>query len=426
MEQLEVIASFDWLEKEETIGVLNYENLRGSDVFSFEFSDEWLKNHPDIFLGHDLQQFTGIQYSQSGKGIFGCFADALPDRWGRRLINLRDEMLRRDSGLARRNLSDWDYLKGVEDIQRMGGFRFKNQSGSYLNADETYQVPPILSLNKLLEASNEVEKSYSKHEDPEVRWIQRLFRPGSSVGGARPKACVTDRGVLYIAKFPSIKDDIDVSRWEHFAHKMAKECGIKVAETKLIKTDSGHDVLLSRRFDRNDKGRRIHMASSLSLLGLTDGSGQESGNGYLDIVDFIVSNGCDTNVNLEELYKRVAFNIVIGNSDDHFRNHSFLLTKKGWGLSPAYDMNPTLNRHQSLLIDEYSNEANLDVLFEAHKSYLLDEDTAWGIIKDITRNMKYWESMARDCGINRKEIDVFSERINVGLQWKYGEGGLKK
>lgn len=427
MEQLEVIASFDWLEKEEKIGILNYENLRGSDVFSFEFSKVWLQKHPDIILGRDLQPFTGIQYAPTGSGIFGCFADALPDRWGRKLIDLRVHQLQRDDGQIRHRLSDWDYLKGVEDILRIGGFRFKNlQTGQFLNVADIYQVPPILSLDELLEASNEIEKSEYRHVEPEERWVQRLFQPGSSVGGARPKACVTDRGTLYIAKFPSIKDDMNISRWENFAHKMAEECGIRVAETKVVGTKSGNDILLSKRFDRNDDGSRIHMASSLTLLGLSDGAGQQTGNGYLDIVDFIVSHGCNVEKNLEELYKRVAFNIVIGNSDDHFRNHSFLLTKKGWELSPAYDMNPTLNRHQALLIDEHSNEANLDNLYDAHKSYMLDEHTAWSIIKDITRSMKYWDSTARKCGISHKEIDVFSERIEVGLEWKYGTGGLKR
>lgn len=427
MEQLEVIACFDWLEKEEVVGILNYENLRGSDVFSFEFSKGWLQNHPDIILGRDLQPFTGIQYSPTGNGIFGCFADALPDRWGRKLIDLRVHQLQRGDGQIRRRLSDWDYLKGVEDILRMGGFRFKDlKTGQFLNASSNYQVPPVLSLSELLEASKEIEKSEYSHVEPEERWVQRLFQPGSSVGGARPKACITDNGKLYIAKFPSIKDDINISRWEHFAHKMAKECGIMVAETKLVGTKSGNDILLSKRFDRKEDGSRVHMASTLTLLGLSDGSGQQTGNGYLDIVDFIVSNGSNVEKSLEELYRRVAFNIVIGNSDDHFRNHSFLLTKKGWMLSPAYDMNPTLNRHQALLIDEHTNEASLDILYDAHKSYMLDEHTAWSIIKDITRSMKYWDSTARICGINRREMDNFSERIESGLEWRYGGGGLKR
>ena len=412
MEQLAVIASFDWMETEEIIGLLNYENLRGSDVFSFEFSREWLQLHPDILLGRDLRPFTGIQYAPSEKGIFGCFADALPDRWGRRLIDLRIHQQQHADGQPRRRLSDWDYLRGVEDTLRMGAFRFKDiHTGEYLNAADTYQVPPILSLEELLEAAEEIEKSEYSHVEPEERWVQRLFLPGSSVGGARPKACITDGSSLYIAKFPSVKDDTDISKWEHFAHLMAKDCGINTANTQLVSTKSGHDVLLSKRFDRNADGHRVHMASSLTLLGLSDGAGWQTGNGYLDIVDFIVSHGSNVEKSLEELYRRVAFNICIGNSDDHFRNHSFLLTKKGWELSPAYDMNPTLSRHQALLIDEHSNEASLEALFAAHKSYMLDQQTAQQIINDVTHTMLHWESTAKACGLPRSEMNHYASRF---------------
>ena len=413
MEQVEVIASFDWLDSEETVGFLNYENLRGSDVFSFEYSRQWLQKHPDIFLGKDLKPFTGIQYASAGK-IFGCFSDALPDRWGRRLIDLRTRGQQNNSGMARRRLSDWDYLKGVEDALRVGGFRFKDVStGAILCSSDKNQIPPLLSLNELIEASIEIEKSEYAHIEPEERWIRRLFVPGSSVGGARPKACVSDRGNLYIAKFPSIKDNINIAKWEHFAHLMADKCGILTAQTRLLSTTSGHDVLLSRRFDRRDNGRRVHMASSLTILGLTDGDGQQTGRGYLDIADFIVSQGCNVEKSLEELYRRVTFNICIGNSDDHFRNHSFLLSKKGWVLSPAYDMNPTLSRHQSLLIDESSNDASLSVLLRAHKSYMLDETTARNIIGEVTTKMQQWENTARACGISKSEMAVFAERLNL-------------
>ena len=158
------------------------------------------------------------------------------------------------------------------------------------------------------------------------------------------------------------------------------------------------------------------MASSLTLLGLSDGNGWQTGKGYLDIVDFIVSHGSNVENNLEELYRRVAFNICIGNSDDHFRNHSFLLTKKGWELSPAYDMNPTLSQHQALLIDEQSNDANLDALYNAHSSYMLERSTARGIIENVTHGMKQWKAVANECGISRKEINDFAERIELCLK----------
>lgn len=419
---MEVMASFDWLEKEEKIGTLGHESLRGSDVFSFEFDKNWLNRHSDIILDRDLQPFTGIQYSPVANRIFGCFSDALPDRWGRRLIDLR--MAQEPKAKGRTTLSDWDYLKGVEDTLRVGGFRFKDSAnGAYISATPDYSVPPALHVDELLQAAGEIEKSDYKHMAPEEKWVQRLFQPGSSMGGARPKACVESGGHLYLAKFPSVKDTLNISRWEHFAHLMARECGINAAQTKVITTGTGQDILLSQRFDRTDDNRRVHMASSLTLLGLADGDGEKTGKGYLDMVDFIVTaGGTRIEADLEELYRRVAFNICIGNADDHFRNHAFLLDKKGWELSPAYDMNPTNSLYQALQIDDHSNDSDLNRLYEAHELYMLDETTARGIIMDVTRNMKYWEGMALDAGLSRREIFYFSERFEKGLSFQYSSG----
>lgn len=421
MEKLDVIASFDWMDKEEKVGSLGHEYLRGSDVFSFEFDKTWLKRYPKIDFGCDLRPYTGVQYSQ-GNHIFGCFSDTLPDRWGRRLIDLRASL--ETEGKASHTLSDWDYLKGVEDEMRMGGFRFQDPTdGSFISSTPSYSVPLAIHIDELLQAAKEIEKSEYKHLEPEKKWVQRLFQPGSSMGGARPKACVQSGGQLYLAKFPSINDDINVSQWEHFAHLMAKECGITVAETQVIKAGTGQDILLSKRFDRTEDNKRIHMASSFTVLGLTDGDGQRNGKGYLDIVDFIISGGGNhIEANLEELYKRVAFNICIGNTDDHFRNHAFLLGKDGWELSPAYDMNPTNSMFQALLIDANTNESSLNHLYNAHELYMLDETTARGIIMDVTRNMKYWESMAEDIGLPRREITYFTDRFEQGMEFQYGAG----
>lgn len=422
MEKLNVIASFDWMDKEEKVGTLGHEYLRGSDVYSFEFDKNWLKTFPKINLGRDLRPYTGVQYSQDNH-IFGCFSDALPDRWGRRLIDLRTSLDTERKAI--RTLSDWDYLKGVEDELRMGGFRFQNlASGEFINFTPGYSVPPIIHIDELLQAAKEIEKSDYKHLEPEKKLVQRLFQPGSSMGGARPKACVQNGNHLYLAKFPSINDDINVSRWEHFAHLMAKECGINAAETKVIKAGTGQDIFLSKRFDRTEENNRVHIASSLTVLGFTDGDGQRTGKGYLDIVDFIISGGGNhIEDNLEELYKRVAFNICIGNTDDHFRNHSFLLCKEGWELSPAYDINPTNSMFQALLIDANSNDSSLNSLYDAHEFYMLDETVARGIIKDVTKNMKYWEHMAVDIGLSRGEIAHFANRFEKGMDFQYG-GGL--
>jgi serine/threonine-protein kinase HipA len=200
---------------------------------------------------------------------------------------------------------------------------------------------------------------------------------------------------------------------------MAEHCGIHIATTKLITLSSGHDVFLSKRFDRTPDGKRIHMASALNLLGLTQEDTHKRYYAYPEIADFIVSNGTDVEKSLQELYRRIAYTICIGNTDDHLKNHSFLLTKKGWELSPVYDINPSVGHTHSLLIDGVSNASSLDNLFKAHKLYKLDKEVAFDIIKDVTQNMKNWKNTARDCGISEKDkaYDDFSQRFTEGMSW---------
>lgn len=422
MEKLEVIGSFDWLQGEERIGLLGHESQRGTNVFTFEYDPSWLRKHPSLNLGLELQPFPGIQYNPVKNKIFGTFSDALPDRWGRRLIDMRIRQEMKEKHEYRSQISDWDYLKGVEDSLRMGGFRFKEVGADhYMSFKENYSIPPIMYIDELLEAAGQIEKSELNKLAPESKWVQRLFQPGSSMGGARPKACIRDGSDLYVAKFPSIKDDINISRWEYFAIEMAKECGIQTADSRIVTSKDSRDIFLSKRFDRTSDGKRVHMASSLTLLGFNDGDGEENGKGYLDIVDFLLSNGSPhMESDLQELYRRVAFNICVGNTDDHFRNHAFLLYDDGWHLSPAYDINPTNKYFHALLIDGSSNESSLDVLYEAHESYMLDKTTARGIIKDVTRNMRYWETTAQRCGLSRNEIQLFQQRFEDGMSCKIG------
>lgn len=417
MERLEVIASFEWLVSEETVGYLGYDRLAGEDYYSFEYAKQWRQKHPDILLGTDLLPMSGKQYAESGKGIFGCFADSLPDYWGRLLIELKIKQNLNTKGRPLFNLSDWDYLKGVEDVLCVGGFRFKDmETGTFLNASENDQVPPMISLEKLYEASQEIEEKELAQEEP-ARWIERLFKPGSSVGGARPKACVSDGNDLYIAKFPSTIDAWNVGRWELFANKMAELCHISTACTQLVSLNNGHDIFLSKRFDRTTDGKRIHMASALNLLGLSSETPYEKYHSYSEIADFIVAHGTDIEQSLQELYRRVALSICIGNADDHLKNHSFLLTKKGWKLSPVYDINPSPNHTHCLLIDGLSNESSLDSLFAAHDLYKIGEDTAYAIIMETVHNMKCWEALARDCGLSDKEMSLFSQRFEEGCSF---------
>ena len=205
-----------------------------------------------------------------------------------------------------------------------------------------------------------------------------------------------------------MKDDYDAGLWEHFCHLLAKNAGINVAETKVLEINDKHHTLLSRRFDRTEDGKRIHFASAMTLLGLNDGDNATTGHGYIDIVDFIISSCTDVDANLRELFRRVAFNICVGNSDDHFRNHGFLLTSKGWTLSPAYDMNPTLNEYQSLLISNSSNKADLAILLDACEDYMLNRKTAEKIVSEEIEAVKGWRELVVRLGISKREMDVFA------------------
>ena len=411
MKTLLVYADFEWLEKPTLVGELGYESLRGSDSYSFKFDDDWLRRHSNIFLSADLNNYPGLQYTQPDKDIFGCFGDALPDRWGRLLLNRREQVLASEEKRPIRRLSSFDYLMGIDDFSRMGGFRFKeSKDGAFINCDETLRVPPLTDIKALATATMEIEKSEELNHLPEKKWLLQLVRPGSSLGGARPKAgVIDDSGNLCVAKFPSRNDDYDVALWEHHSHLLAKTAGVVAAETSVIETGGKHHALLSKRFDRTANGRRKHFASAMTLLGLTDGCDAKTGHGYLDIVDFILQNCCDVESNLRQLYRRVAFNIAIGNSDDHFRNHGFLLTSRGWTLSPAYDMNPTLNDHLSLLINSYTNRSDLDVLLASSEEFMINKDEARQIIEEVKISVSRWNTLAKRLGIAKREMDTFGQ-----------------
>lgn len=413
MRSIFVYANFDWLESPQLIGELSYDSVRGNDTYGFAFDKDWLAEHDGLFLSDDLNSYPGVQYTQPGQEIFACFSDALPDRWGRTLLNRREQIEATDEKRPVRRLSSFDYLVGIDDYSRMGAFRFsETKGGEFINTSQNFKVPPLTSVRELMHAANELELSEEEHVLPSKKWIVQLLHPGTSLGGARPKASVLDEdGSLTVAKFPSRKDDYDVAIWEHFCHIMARKAGINVAETRIIPGGDYH-ILLSHRFDRTNDGRRIHFASALTLLGLTDGDNASTGYGYTDIVDFIIQHGCNVEKNLEELYRRVAFNIIVGNSDDHFRNHGFVLTRRGWELSPAYDLNPTLSDHQSLLINRSTNAADLGILLSSSDEYMIPQNRAEAIISEVRAAMQSWQTEARRLGIPQRDINTFAPRIS--------------
>ena len=415
MERLFVFSDFDFLPKEELIGTLDFERIRGNEVYSFRFSPQWIEHHNDIMLCADLTNSLSTQYANGA--VFGCFSDALPDRWGRNLIDYRERQDAINAGRPVRRLTSFDYLISLDDFTRLGALRFRrNENGPYLNDVSENQVPPITYIRELVDASLNIESAVNRGDLPNENWLRQLLKPGSSLGGARPKSNVIDeRGILHIAKFPSRNDNNDVGLWEHLCHILATNAGINAAQTKVIETGNRYHTLLSRRFDRTNDGKRIHFASSMSLLGLSDGDGAQTGKGYLDIVDFIIRGCHEAHKNLLELYRRIAFNICIGNCDDHFRNHGFILTPRGWTLSPAYDLNPSVDYSHALLISDKSNNSDLNLLLECHEDYFIERDKALSIIDEVKSAVKNWEKTAISLKIPKNEISIFKEHINHQL-----------
>lgn len=387
--------------------------IKQGEKYSFEYDKEWLTNNEmSISLDSEIQPFVGRQFP-NGKSIFGLFADAAPDRWGRVLMNKRERLLAEKEGRKPRKLHDSDYLLGVYDETRMGGIRFKlDMEGEFLSDDKYTATPPWTALRTLEEASRNFEKDENSFTD---KWLKQLIKPGSSLGGARPKATVVDKsGQLWIAKFPSKNDESDSGAWEKVVHDLAGMCGLNVPESKLEKFSELGSTFLVKRFDRDGK-RRIHFASAMTLLGKTDGASAEDGTGYLDIAAFIKAYGANPKSDLMELWKRVVFSMAVTNTDDHLRNHAFILTNNGWILSPLFDVNPVpYGDELSLLVDSEDNSISIDLAIRTASRFGITEKEAIEQSKEILSIVgSNWERLAKDYGLSRGQIENMRPAFNA-------------
>jgi serine/threonine-protein kinase HipA len=404
-----VYADWEFLGEAQFLGFLTSQRVRGKEVFSFEYAETWLNNqNPILYLDPHLGFYRGKQYLPEEKNNFGIFLDSSPDRWGRLLMRRREAWQAKEEGRDERPLFESDFLLGVFDGHRMGGLRFKlNQDGPFLNDHKKMATPPWTSLRELEQASLQLERHDAMNDPEYYHWLSLLIDPGSSLGGARPKASVVDdQGHLWIAKFPSSSDDKNVGAWEMVLHQLAIACGIQVSEARLQKFSSKHATFLSKRFDRTKNQRRIHFASALTLLGLQDGADYLEGVGYLDLVAFVMKNSPQAKEDLEQLWRRIAFNMMVSNTDDHLRNHGFILTNNGWRLSPAYDMNPNEMGHGlTLNISESSNDLDLSIALETAHWYQLKRDRAERILKEMQLEISLWRTVAKKHGISHSEIE---------------------
>ena len=401
------------IDKRIKVGNLFVDLQKGKENFSFEYDDEFFTSFLAAnFFDYDLQPYKARQYLPTEKALFGIFSDVAPDRWGRVLMKRRERIRAEEEKLLKvRTLYEIDYLLGVYDEARMGALRFcLKEDGEYLSAERELSTPPFESLRSLEEASRQFEKEENLLEG---KWLKLLLAPGSSLGGARPKATIKDvDGSLWIAKFPSKNDEYNVGAWEKTVMDLAKLCGLNVPELRLMKFSKLGSTFLVKRFDR-EGDKRIHFMSAMTALGKKDG--ESSNVSYLDIAAFISAYGAKPEQDLLELWKRIVFNIAVSNTDDHLRNHGFVLTESGWRLSALYDVNPNLDKNSlSLNITENDNDLSVNLALEVSEHFGLTQKEAAEIANEILVKVHdNWRNVANINGLSKSSIEYMKPAFSV-------------
>lgn len=389
------------------LGTLTIQRLRGKERFAFEFSPQWLERNFPCQLDPDLAAWSGLQYTT--KASFGFLMDSAPDRWGRRLMQRREALLARAEKRPPRPLAESDYLLGGYDETRMGALRFRvDPQGPFLNHDASLAAPPWARLRELEEAARHMD-SPQESDDLHAQWLRLLLAPGSSLGGARPKASVTaPDGSLWLAKFPKKDDDIDTSAWEYLTWRLARTAGLNVPEARLERLSKTGSTFLVKRFDREGP-QRLHFASAMTLLGMEDGADAQSGASYLHLAELLTRSGAAPEIDLPELWSRIVFSIAVSNTDDHLRNHGFLYTPQGWRLAPAYDLNPNPQTFGlSLNITEADNALDFDLALQVASLFHLPHAQATARLARIREAVAQWQTLAQALGIPRQEQSLLA------------------
>lgn len=409
----EAFVYADWVgvDGPSKVGVLRSNRVRKTEHFSFSYDEEWLKSPRAQQIDPDLQLFSGEQHSQHNQN-FRSFFDSCPDRWGRLLMNRREAVYAKKEDRKPRDLTEMDYLLGVHDAVRMGALRFKQlEEGPFLNDDNRLAAPPISSLAELAHAVQKIEDSNAVDDPDYLKWLHMLMSPGSSLGGARPKASVIDgEGDLCIAKFPSRLDDYDYSAWEYVMSRLAKDAGVKMADCRIQKFNSEYHTFITKRFDRQGEGRLL-FTSAMTQLGYYDGDYEAS---YLEIAQFLTEHGSNTKIDLAQLWRRIVFNIAVSNTDDHLRNHGFIFDDGGWTLSPAYDINPNPKGDAlHLSIDEANASLDYSLAMDVIEFFQLKTKDAESIKQQVITAVSSWSKIAEEVGISRGQRELMVPAFNV-------------
>ena len=413
-ELIDVYADWQPIKQPLLIGHLTYSDSSRGGVFSFAYDKKFLASPYRLQIDPMLTLHTGELYNDQADRNFRAFLDSSPDRWGRILMQRRAAIEYRKGIRANSRLTELDYLLGVHDSYRMGGIRFKRPDLlEFLDNNADFSAPPMASLRELEHAALQIEKDDNIDSDEYYRWLKMLIAPGSSLGGARPKACVTDENNhLWIAKFPNLNDTYDVGAWEMVCYELAIAAGIEMFPSEIRKFSTQHHTFLTKRFDR-EGGKRLHFSSAMTQLQYYDGE-LSHGASYLEIAEFLTINGSQTKADLAQLWRRIVFNIAVSNTDDHLRNHGFLLTEKGWKLSPAYDLNPIVGKQGlHLNITESDNALDYQLAFDVIDFFRLTQTEATQIYDQVLNSVKQWQQVAQSLGISRAEQAIKQDAFNV-------------
>jgi len=407
-----VYADWKGMISPKCIGILSAQQAKGRKAFSFSYDANWISSQEQLLLDPDIAWYSGQQYP-NGKENFGVFLDSMPDTWGRTLMKRRAALNAKEQGKPAPVLYDIDFLLGVHDLSRMGALRFKREpNGDFLDNDPVSPTPLWSSIRELQHGAKLIE---SNEDTVEVRkWLAMLMAPGSSLGGARPKANILDEhGHPWIAKFPSKNDTIDKGAWEYLAYRLAVDSGINMAESRLEHIAGPYHTFFTKRFDR-EKLDRIHFASAMTMTGKNEELIRDEMPSYLDIVEFIQFSGIKVEEDLHQLWRRMVFNILISNTDDHLRNHGFILTNKGWRLSPAFDINPSIDKvGLALNIDMNSNSLDIDLARSVGVYFRLGKKEMDNIIDEVKSGISGWKKIATEIGIPRNEQTIMAAAFKV-------------
>jgi serine/threonine-protein kinase HipA len=420
MSEMMVYAHWATLGAPRRLGVLHGRRAGARELFEFEY-DRGALSDPHlatVLLDPRILPFEGAQFPAQGRDQFGAFSDACPDRWGRMLMNRRLEREKRAGILpANTRLFESDFLLGVHDTYRVGALRFKlDDSGPFLDDRHDAAAPPLIQLRELEAASLALEKDTDNTAPQADEWLLQLIAPGGSLGGARPKASVVDVDQhLWIAKFPSVRDEHDVGAWEFIVGTLAEACGLRVSAMDAQRYANPHHCFRIKRFDRTASGERLHFASAMTLTQHVDGEDAASGVSYLELAEVLINHGANTNADLRELWTRIVFNMMVCNTDDHLRNHGFVLEPgRGWHLSPAYDMNPDPYGHGLRLnVSEADNALDLDLALSVAPLFRVKSAEAQAIVDRLKAIIRQWPKLADALSIGHAEQERLSPAFKL-------------